>query len=110
MKLDPELKKEIEDYLKNHDVKNKKEVIKKYLERRLEDKKKIVKIISAYKLNQEEIRLIMNQFPYLEKRYDKIENEIDEKIMAGVIIKFNSKVLNLTLESKLKSLKKILAN
>lgn len=106
MKIDKTIKEELVGYLKTHDVKNKSQVIKKYVERRLKDKKKDVTIISSYKLSDQEITEIKDRFPFIEKKGGEVRNKVNTDLMAGLIIKFGSKVLDLTLESQLSNLER----
>lgn len=108
MKVDPEIKEELVGYLKTHDVKKRHEVIKRYIERRTQDKKRQVTIISPYKLDETEIAIIKDRIPLIKKSHGEIKNKVDPNLTAGVIIKFGSKIMSLTLESQLSNLKKIL--
>jgi len=61
-------------------------------------------IVSPYKLGESEIRSIEEKFPFI--KGTTIENDIDETIMAGIIIKSGSKIVDVSLGSKLRNLKK----
>lgn len=61
-------------------------------------------IVSPYKLGEEEIRSIEEKFGFI--KGTTIENTVDESILAGVIIRNGSKIVNISLASKLRNLKK----
>lgn len=61
-------------------------------------------IYSAYKLEQEEINQIIEKFPFI--KVNLINNIIDEKILAGVRIHHQAKIIDLSLKNKLTNLKK----
>ncbi len=63
-------------------------------------------IISNYKLSESEIQEITKKFKFL-KDYDVI-NTIDTAIYGGMIIKYQGKVIDLSLSSRLKNFKKTL--
>ena len=70
-----------------------------------EGKKDEAKIISAVVLNPEEEERIKQ---YLKRKFGKnfvLKIEINERIMGGLIIKVEDKVIDLSLDGKLKSLK-----
>ncbi|MCL4382615.1 MAG: ATP synthase F1 subunit delta [Patescibacteria group bacterium] len=70
-----------------------------------EGKKDEAKIISAVVLNPEEEERIKQ---YLKRKFGKnfvLKIEINEEIMGGLIIKVEDKVIDLSLDGKLKSLK-----
>lgn len=61
-------------------------------------------IVSPYKLGEEEIRSIEEKFAFI--KGTTIENTVDESILAGVIIRSGSKIVDISLASKLRNLKK----
>lgn len=63
-------------------------------------------IISAYKLDDSEINSIVKTFNFLKGAF--LENKIDKKIKAGFIIKYAGKIVDLSISSRLNSLKNIL--
>lgn len=63
-------------------------------------------IVSAYKLAEEEIKSIEQKFPFI--KGTTIENKIDESILAGIIIRSGSKIVDISLLSKLRNLKKLI--
>lgn len=79
-----------------------KEELKKYLLKRTSEEEKKVKIISAYKLTQEDLKDIYQNFPYLSKK--DVDFAVDPELIAGIIIKQGSKLIDLSLVSRLKDL------
>lgn len=63
-------------------------------------------IISAYKLDDSEIKEIVKSFKFLKDVV--VENTIDKKIKAGFIIKYAGKIVDLSISSRLNSLKNLL--
>ncbi len=90
MAIDPRIKQELEHYLQNRVGRG--------------DTKAV--IMSAYKLGSDEIRTIQKAIPVL-KDYN-IENIVNENILGGFIIKFNTKIIDLSLRGQLKNFKKIM--
>jgi F0F1-type ATP synthase delta subunit len=86
MKIDPNLKEDLKQYIQN----------------RITHQKSVVTLISPYKLSNEEIQSFMNHLPLLKDA--EIKQEINTDIMAGVIIKFGSKMIDLSLTSELQKL------
>lgn len=66
--------------------------------------KNVVEIISAYPLSQEEISIIKKNPLFKDK---EIKNIIDKKIIAGLIIKYDDNLIDLSLSSFLNNLKNI---
>ena len=87
-----------------------KEELKQYLLQKMHDTKKRVTVISAYPLEKHEMDEIVRKFDYLE--HAKIDNEVDKKILAGFVIKFGTKMIDVSLRRRLEdvdvSLSKIL--
>ncbi len=82
-----------------------KEDIKKFLIQKEKEEKQKAKIISSQKLTQEEWDEVFELFPNLKGK--KLENVIDETLIAGVVIRQGSKIVDLSLRTRLKELKKI---
>lgn len=108
MKIDPQIRAELAEYVEKLNEKNKKKSIKTYLKKKLQEKKTKIVVISSYKMTEEEINNLLKQLPFIKDPYSKIENKVDHNLLAGVIVKFGSKVIDLTLDGKLNSLKKSL--
>lgn len=83
--------------------KNIKESLKKYLDELLKKEKERVTLISAYPLNNKELSPLYEYIPRLKN--SQINFAIDKNILAGVVIKIGSKVVNLTLNERLNKLK-----
>lgn len=81
-----------------------KEDIKKYLESRSKETKDKGIIISAYKMSPDELENVKNSFNFL-KGY-RLSNRIDTKIIGGFIIKFGSKIIDLSLKTSLNNFKR----
>lgn len=86
MKIDPNLKEDLKQYIQN----------------KIAHQKSIVTVVSSYTLSNEEINSLKNNIPVLKDA--EIHQEIDTDIMAGVIIKFGSKMIDLSLKSELQKL------
>ncbi len=86
MKIKPHLKEELKKYL---------------LEKERQESEKIT-IVSAHKLSNEEWEMIRNLYPQLKGK--DVKNAIDQSLLAGVIIKRGSRIIDLSLRQKLKSL------
>jgi F0F1-type ATP synthase delta subunit len=85
---------------------NLKEDLKQYISQRLSEKKQIVTVLSAAPLGEKEIALLKNHFPFLKDAH--LNYETDPAVMAGVIIKFGSKMIDLSLSSELQKLHQLL--
>ncbi len=83
-----------------------KEDLKRFLLRRQKEESETVKILSAEKLSDEELMIIYELFPALKEK--SVINEVDEGILAGVIIQYGSKVIDLSLRARLKNYEKII--
>ncbi len=86
--------------------KNLKEDVKKYLETKIKEERDKTIIISSYNLSQEEIDKVLNIFPFLNK--NNCVNQIDPNILAGVVIKFKSKIIDLSFSSQLRNFKRLM--
>lgn len=88
MKVNPELKEEL----------------KKYIQQKMSEKRQSVIIVSPYSLSVKEIELIKSKFSFLQNA--KIQQEVNQSLLAGIIIKFGSKMIDLSLNGQLQSLQK----
>ncbi len=88
MKINPQLKEELKQHLHNEIRKQKEKVI----------------IFSCYALSQEELQSIVQSFPQLQGR--EVENKIDQSLIAGLIIQFSSKIIDLSVKSALHTFQK----
>ena len=79
-----------------------KEDLKKYLLAREQEEERKVVVISAHKLSDDEIKNISSLFPELKGK--KIEQKLDESLIAGVVIRHGSKVRDLSLKQQLTNL------
>ena len=83
MKLNPQLKQEL----------------KEYVAKRLNVKASRVEVVSPYKLHDEEINSLRKNISILEQA--EISNSVDPNILAGVVIKFGSKMIDLSIKGEL---------
>lgn len=81
-----------------------KQDISAYLNEQAQKEKNKVTVYSHQSLTKEDIENIYLLIPSLKDR--PIETIIDRDILAGIIIRFGSKILDLSLNSKLKNLEK----
>ncbi len=81
-----------------------KDELKKFLIQRQKAERGKVSIISAQKLTEEEWTQIHQIFPDLKGM--KVENIIDESLIAGVIIQRGSKIIDLSLKAQLSEFRK----
>lgn len=91
MKIDYKIKQDLEKYLK---------------EKLREEKEKII-IVSSYPLDHNDLGKIKTKFSFL-KNSNNIVNQVDKSIIAGIVVKYGSKVIDLSLSSKLKNFKKLM--
>lgn len=82
-----------------------KEDIKKFLIQKEKEEKQKAKVVSSQKLTQEEWNEVFELFPDLKGK--KIENIVDENLIAGVVVRQGSKIVDLSLGTRLKEFKKI---
>jgi F0F1-type ATP synthase delta subunit len=87
MKIDPQLKKELQTYITD----------------RIRHSKEKVYIYAPYELGKTEIQDIKKHIPYLHD--NDMEVVVDKTVMAGVIIKFGTKMIDLSLKTELQNLK-----
>lgn len=81
-----------------------KEDLKKHLSQEISKKKQKVSIVSVYGLSKDEIVKIQETIPGIKNR--EVENVVDPGILGGVIVQFGSKIIDLSLKSKLYSFQK----
>ncbi|NMB83699.1 F0F1 ATP synthase subunit delta [Candidatus Roizmanbacteria bacterium] len=71
----------------------------------MESKPKTI-IVSPYKLEQADLESLGRNFEFIDLQ--KVENVVDESLIAGVVIKNRSKVIDLSFRGKLFNLKRYL--
>lgn len=76
-----------------------KEDLKRYLLEKLDEKKRIVTILSPYPLEADDIEEIKSKFEYLHHAH--IENVIDKSLLAGFVIMFGTKMIDVSLKRKI---------
>ncbi|MBP6044774.1 MAG: F0F1 ATP synthase subunit delta [Microgenomates group bacterium] len=82
-----------------------KEELKKHFLAKLKQRNDEVTIVSAYPLSSSEIEGIKKIVPDL--KLSKINNEVDEKLIAGYIIRKGSKMIDLSLQQRLAKLQQL---
>ena len=87
MKLNPQLKSEL----------------KEYITKRLHDQTTYVEVVSPYQLTQSELDDLKQNIPVL--HHARLENTVDRSILAGVIIKFGSKMIDLSINGELQDIR-----
>lgn len=80
-----------------------KEDLKKYLDQLLKNDKERIMLTSAYPLHNEELSTLYQYVPRLKNA--RIDFIIDRNIIAGVVIKIGSKVIDLSLYGQLHKLR-----
>lgn len=83
-----------------------KQELEEYLQNRADRGDNKAFITSAHNLSPEEIKAIRVAIPVLKK--SQITNLLDERILGGFIIKFNTKIIDLSLSGQLKNFKKLM--
>lgn len=81
-----------------------KEELKKYLQSRILESKRKLTIVSAYALDKREIAAIVSTLP--DGSHIEPTVEVDKTILGGIIIKYGSKVIDLSLANQLDIFKK----
>jgi F-type H+-transporting ATPase subunit delta len=76
--------------------------LKTYLEERMSQQDKIVTLVSPYVLQDSEITAIRNKIPILKNA--KIIQQQDKDLLGGFLIKFGSKMIDLSIRSELQKL------
>jgi F0F1-type ATP synthase delta subunit len=88
----------------NIDV-NLKEELRHYLKEKLAQERGAT-ITSVYQLTDDDLETIKKAFPPLTDF--KIENIIDKKILGGIVIKFDTKVIDLSIAGQLKNFRRLI--
>jgi F0F1-type ATP synthase delta subunit len=91
MKFNPQLKQDLINYIKDRQKGN--------------IKPKVV-VIAPYELSSSELDAIKQKVPLLKEA--QVSVEVDKTIMAGIIIKYGSQVIDLSLNSELHKLEQTL--
>ncbi len=79
--------------------------LREYLVSKVSDEKTRATVISAYKMSTTELDSIKKKFLFL--RSYSLRNEVDTSVLGGFIIKFNSKILDLSLKNQLNNFRKL---
>ena len=87
MKINPEIKQDLISYIKD---------------RINGSKKPKVQVIAPYRLSDEEVSSLKKKIDILE--HAELELVVDPSIMAGIIIKYGSQMIDLSLDSELHKL------
>jgi len=82
-----------------------KEELRQYLKKKIKEEKEVVTVISAYPLTEEEINQIKDSWPAITGK--KIVNVVDKKIIGGLIIKFDSQEIDLSIFNQLKNFRNL---
>lgn len=90
MKIDAQLKEELKKYV---------------LERQNKSQNKVI-ILSSYKLGNDDLELLKKNMNFLVK--SEIINVVDQSLLAGVVIKFGTKIIDLSLRAELQNLEHII--
>lgn len=80
-----------------------KENLKKFLDELLKKEKEKITLISSYPLNNQELSILYQFVPRLKK--SQLDFNINKNLIAGVVIKIGSKVIDLSLRGQLNKLK-----
>lgn len=91
MKLNPQLKQDLINYIKD---------------RQKGKIKPKVSVVAPYKLSDDELRSLKKKIGLLNEA--EVSVEVDTNIMAGIIIKYGSQVIDLSLKSELHKLEQTL--
>ena len=87
MKIDPVLRAELEEYLKQKIANESKRVI----------------IVAPYHMDESELNGIQEKFTVLQKA--EIVQQEDKSLLGGFVIKFGSKMIDFSIKSELQKLK-----
>lgn len=79
-----------------------KEEIRKFIREKLQQRQQEVTVVAPYKLSSEELAEIVDQFPDLKDK--QVKTAIDSRLIAGVVIKLGTKVLDLSLAQRIRNL------
>lgn len=77
-------------------------VLDKHFGKELSQMQDKVVIISTYHMKQDEVDAILDKFPHLKNK--SVENVVEPDIIGGFVIKFGSKLIDLSLLTQLQSL------
>lgn len=80
-----------------------KKEIRSYVQRRLEEGTNHVEIIAPYDLSEIDITHLRKQINGLEQT--EISHTVDKSLMAGIVIRMGSRMLDLSLRTELEHLK-----
>lgn len=83
-----------------------KEDLRRFIRERMKKESEKIRVISAYKLNGHDKDLISKKFPLIKSRV--VVYEIDPDLLAGVVIKYKSKIIDLSVKGRFKDLKNTL--
>ena len=83
-----------------------KEELKKYLAEKIDQNKRRVTIISAAPITDQDMTEIKNKFQYLST--SRIDTIVNRDILAGFIIKFGTKMIDLSLKKKLEDVDRMM--
>ena len=87
MKIDPKIKAELQAYL----------------ETKIHDRQQRVTLVSPFALSQTDSAAVIQRFTPLTGVH--VENQIDPSLLAGIVIKFGTKMIDLSLKTELLNLK-----
>lgn len=79
--------------------------LKKHFLAKIKEKNDEVTIVSAYSLSNSEIEGLKKALPELKS--SKVNNEVDESLIAGYIIRKGSKMIDLSLQQQLTKLQQL---
>ncbi|MBI5127761.1 F0F1 ATP synthase subunit delta [Candidatus Roizmanbacteria bacterium] len=82
-----------------------KEELKKYLSERVKKEEQKIKVFSAGKLNDDDKTLIKKKLKAFD--WQDVDYFVDPSLLAGVVVKKGSKMIDLSLKGTLSNLKKI---
>lgn len=81
-----------------------KEEIRKYLLERMTKDTLTAVVYTPYKLSQNEINSVKKELPFFSKY--RIINLVDKDIISGFIIKFGTKIIDVSMRNQLKNFQK----
>ena len=84
-----------------------KEDLKRYFKERMTNRQKLISVVSACPLDEKEKNQLLAKLPK-DGQTTRIEYQTDPKIIAGIILRTGTKVLDLSLRSQLLNLKRML--
>jgi len=82
-----------------------KEELKKFLINKVRTEEQKLKVYSAYKLTEDEISVLKKKFRELD--WSDVDYFVDPSLLAGILIKKGSKIINVSLQRTLSNLKKL---